>query len=384
MKKVLAAMLALIMTGCAFISDEQSARTELLFYGIFDNSDAYRDIIANYEKQNPSIKVSYRKLTQDEYFARLDNELSDDKLDVLMLPYHLVRSKTQSLASAKNFTRTELLNDFVVSGAKSCIWENLVWCVPANTDNLALFYNPNLVANPAKTWEDAMRIANQVFSKSKGLISGLAIGAFENITRAEEILALLLMQKGTKFFDAGFNNIIDQPVGTDRQGYPRYPAEEVKNFWNSNKTWNEARDYYASEFAKGRLAMAIGYSWLIERIKQDNPKANIAVAPIPYFVEYPKNNFSLSAGWVYAVNRNSNKQDEAWKFIRFLTEMENAARYAESTRTIPARKDLLLGMENSNLPESVFVRQAISAEALPEHNDWEGVFKWLRGWIDES
>lgn len=380
MKKWLVLILALGLVGCG---DEKKEEVEILWYGLFDDRVVYDEMIKEYEELTPGVKVVYRKLTEDEYWEQLDQGVGSGKVDVFMLPYQEVRKWVPDLAVSKNILKEGLESDFVFAGSETCLWNEEVICVPADAPTLALIYNPNLVEAKI-TWEEMMKEARRLHVASKEILGGVAFGTFENMTRGEEILALMMMQKGVKWFDENWNLAWDEKGGTDEKGFPRFLGKEVLGFWNGNETWDEGRGYYADEFATGKLGMMIGYPWMMKRIKQAEPDFEMEVAPIPFWAERPENDFSLGDGWVFGVSRVSENEEVAWDLIEFVTGPKNAARYAEGTQTVPARIDLLKRLEGQGGAWEVWIEQAKKARNLPQYHDWGEIWGKLREWVLEK
>jgi multiple sugar transport system substrate-binding protein len=73
------------------------------------------------------------------------------------------------------------------------------------------------------------------------------------------------------------------------------------------------------DFASGRRSMTMIYPWAVAQLKIDNPKVykDIEVVPLPQVD--PANPSGRWYGYYMAVNKASEHQREAWKFIQYVT-----------------------------------------------------------------
>ncbi len=379
MRKILAALAVCALSGCHRPAPE--GRVELLFYGTIDNSTAFSRQISQFEKEHKNVRIKYRKMNFDEYKNKVSEKSRAGLPDLFLLPNSAVRGHITTLAElpvAPDF----LQKNFAKASADACTWGTKVWCLPLNFDSLALIYNPNLVPTPPQTWEQALKIAQEIHQKSRRQIGGLAIGNFPNITSANDILLLLLLQAGAPLFDAENKFNLDQTYGTDARGYPLVPATIARDFLQKNHTWNAERDWFARELAHGRVAMIVGYKWLHDRILQENSAAQVATAPVPHFASRP--NFTLGAGWAVAVNRYSHHAKLATEFAEWLTAPARLITYFEATENLPAHQALLdqIAAQKSSL--QFWAQNAVDARAWPSFWDWPSAFTEIRAWLATS
>lgn len=104
-------------------------------------------------------------------------------------------------ADFQNFFYSTLQRDIVRNGA--------IFGIPIHMDTLALFVNNDILTSSGssvpQTWDDFSKLSRSLTVKDeKGIIktAGTAMGTFDNINHAPDIISLLLLQNG-----ADINNL---------------------------------------------------------------------------------------------------------------------------------------------------------------------------------
>ncbi|MCW1888546.1 MAG: sugar ABC transporter substrate-binding protein [Candidatus Moranbacteria bacterium] len=389
-KAFIAVFLLFSLSGCGFKdTNEDAYKVDLEVWGVFDDSDAYAEIFAEYQKINPFIgEIRYRKLQPENYQTELLNALAANKgPDIFMLRNAWVPGFADKIEPApENYSEKNYREAFVDVVAADFIGEDKkIYGAPLSVDSLGLYYNKDLfnaagIAKPPATWEelaaDAALLskldANGAFEQS-----GAALGTATNINRSTDILTAMMFQLGAEF--NGNQASISLSDEKNRKALEFYT--QFANIRSPQYSWNASQHYSIDAFYEGRLAMMINYSWQYATLKQKNAKLNIGVAPLPQFIGGKPSN--VSNYWGYAVtknkeyvpktsetvqlsedNRNKVRKHEAWELLRYMTyphpekkiTLENglskttkefpltidpALKYLEKTHKPAARRDLI-------------------------------------------
>ena len=122
--------------------------------------------------------------------------------------------------------------------------------------------------------------------------------------------------------------------------------------------------------------MAIGYFQDAKKIKNLNPNLSFDFASLPYFQNNPsKINYGRTVNLV--VLKNSQHPQEAWLFLKFLSQEEVSKKYFLLTKNPPSRLDWIQNYLND--PASgVFVRQILTSRDWYQFN-----FKTINQVFDE-
>lgn len=363
----------------------------LNFWGAFDDSDIYTGLITDFQKSHPQIQVVYKKFSYEDYERELLDSLNKNKgPDIFMihnsflwrykkflypLPENII-----SLNNIKNNYSPVIFKDFYDGSA--------LYSLPLYVSTLALFYNQDLfdrktIDSPPKTWDDFLKdtsISKKIDENGNILMAGSAMGTSKNINRAVDILYLLMLQSGTRFYNnQGYASFANDLINGSQTVNPAERALKFyTDFANPKKnvyTYNNNLDYSIDSFSKGNSAMMINYNWQIETIKRKNSSLNFRVASIPQ-IKDTKNPLTFSNYWSLAVNKASKYRDSSWEFIKFLEEPGNLKIYLQKTKNPTPRKDLI-SWQIQNMPElGIFASQILIAESLARYDDvaYEKIF----------
>jgi len=287
-------------------------------------------VIADFERQNPNITVTYSKQDPKEYIQRLltraQNGTGPDvfrfhntwltPLGSLLLPL------PNSVMTPSQFSKT-----FYPVATQDLVKNGALYGIPLEIDTLSLFTNNTLLqkANVSipTTWETFTTIAKGLTVKDangKIKISGAAIGTFDNITHAPDIFSLLLVQNGVD----------------PKQLTPASNASDALTFYTSfakgdGSIWDTTLEPSISGFAHGTVAMYFGYSYDVFSIKALSPSLSFTIAPVPHL---PGRDMTLASYWAEGVSAKSTHQKEAFLFMQFLAQKETAQKlFTEESKT---------------------------------------------------
>jgi multiple sugar transport system substrate-binding protein len=180
-------------------------------------------------------------------------------------------------------------------------------------DGLMMIVNEDLlkkagIATVPTNWDEMLAAASQMTVKGKNnelITAGIAAGTATNVAHFSDIFGLMLLLNG------GELSKLDTPeaIGT-LEAYRRF-AEEPNN------VWSETFSNSIVAFAQGKVGIIFAPTWEIHTIKATAPDLKLLVAPIPN--PPGGKQFSLASYWVEGVSKKSKHQEEAWKFLVYLS-----------------------------------------------------------------
>ena len=340
-------VILLVVVGIGLVSslfkqNNSNEKVTLTYWGLWEDSNVFQGILNDFHRQNPNITVVYTKEDPVKYTDRLLTRIQNgngpdifrlhntwiDPLQNLLLPLPADVIDTQNLQ--KNYFPV-ITKDIVRNGA--------VYGIPLQMDTLVMYTNKDIFdhagAKIPTTWEDFVVVTKGLTVKdASGKIktAGAAMGTYENITHAADIMSLLLLQNGAdlKKLD-GSQNAID-----------------ALNFYTSfsktdDRVWDSTLDDSLTSFARGNVGIYFGYSYDYFAIKAQNPQLHFEVHTVPHL---PGRDMSIASYWVEGVSSKSKHQKEALLFLKYLAQKDIMARlYSEEAKTrafgeIYPRKDL--------------------------------------------
>ena len=382
----------------------------LVYWRVFDDDDSMREVINSYRALHPNISVTYRKFRYEEYEEKLLNALAEDRgpdiysipntwvteyetkilpmPKTTTLPYQKVvgtikKETVIELATKPTMSLRTLQNDYIEQVYKDVVLDykedpksasvEKIFALPLYTDNLALFYNRDIlnasgIPESPRTWNEFLEQVKKITkidADGKILQSAAAIGTAYNIERASDILSLIMMQTGTILADsrgrATFaamprNSSLEIPPGETALGFYTDFASPYKDAY----TWNSTMPDSLEAFTTGRTAFFFGYSYHVEQIRNRAPKLNFAISKIPQAEGGDEVNFANY--WVETVSRKTKAPNEAWDFLQFLSKAENVEKYLSNTKK-PTALRALMSSQAEDLDLAVFISQALTSKS---------------------
>ncbi len=401
----------------------------LVYWRVFDDQDAFDEIITAYKAVHPNVSITYRKLRMEEYEQTLLNALAEDRgpdlfsipntwvreyqtkilpmPKTITLPYQVTtgtikKETTIQLQTASTLSLRALRTDFMDQVAKDVVLkyraaedqpaEDRIYGLPLYLDTLALFYNRDIlnasaIPEPPRSWtefqEDVKKIA-KIDKQGNVLQAGAAIGTANNVERASDILSLLMMQNGTIMADENGNATfaampagasLTNPPGEDALGFYTDFASPYKEVY----TWNDNMPNSLEAFSTGRAAFFFGYSYHIPQIRNLSPKLNFAISKMPQIEGNQEINFTNY--WVETVSTKTKNPNEAWDFLQFAAKAENAQKYLTKTKKPTALRSLVAS-QIEDLDLAVFASEVLTAKSWYQGMDAPAMEKIMNEMIE--
>ena len=290
----------------------------LTYWGLWEDDNLIKPIIAEYQKQHPNIIVNYEKKSSLNYRTRVQTQIREGvgpdvfRIHNSWLPMF---ESDLAVAPADIFTPSDYRNMFYPVAAESFVKGNQIYGAPMEIDGLALFYNEDMFSGiggkPPKNWQEFIDYATKMTVKDATGIktAGAALGTAGNVDHWSDILGLLLLQ---------------QP-GVDLGSVATPQVAEILRFYTGfvidpkKKTWDVNLPKSTDMFAAGRLGFYFAPSWRAHELRVTNPNLKFKVAPVP---QLSGKQSGWATFWGEVVSAKSKNLIEAWKFVKYLTSAE--------------------------------------------------------------
>ena len=284
-------------------------------------------ILADFERDNPDIKVDFMHIPQN-YFQKIHLLFASNTApDVIFvnnqyLPIYANAGVLEDL-SGYDFE----FDKFYEKSLKALSHEGKIYAVPRDVSNLVIYYNKDLfdkynVPYPKKDWtfdeflQTSQKLTHrpEVFGVSfedeplfyLPYLTSMGVDDFSDFNDEK-------MQKGLRFY-------------TDlRNKYHVAPKKE-----------ESASATMAQMFLQGRLGMHLSGRWLVPKYRQE-AKFDWDV------VEFPKGEKGSvvpldASGWALA--KSSKHKQESVRLIKYLSSKESSQKFTKSGLIVPARVDV--------------------------------------------
>lgn len=412
---IFCALSLLLTTGAGCFggsSTTATAKTTLEVWGVFDEDDAWEEVMKGYQALHPNVTVNYTKLRFEEYQDELVRAIAEGKGPDVMAVHNtwmgefvdllepmpeavtIAHIETQGTLRKENVLVTTsestmsmktLKQDFIPAVVSDVVWPyqateksdpvDMIYGLPMGVDTLGLFYNQDMlnaagIAQPPATWSDFQEavISLTKMSTSGTLTqSGVGMGTSANVERASDVLSVLMMQNGAKMTDDRGRIIFNErPEGTPRDVNPGLDAARFyTDFANPTKevyTWNAEQSSSLEAFVNGKAAMFLGYSYHLPIIRTLAPKLNVGVGALPQIsVAGDVRQTNFANYWIEGVSRDSKNSDYAWNFVLYATDADNVSPYLSEAGKPTALRSLITNQLNDE-DVGVFAEQLLTAQ----------------------
>lgn len=330
--------------------------------------------ISTLNKANEKLfNITYVTKSRETIEAELIDALAGGKgPDLVLLPHEALLHQEDKFELIPYTSYTEAtFNQNFVPGAQILKRSEGVLGLPVAVDPLVLYYNDSLLVQsnvvvPPKFWTE---IANPAFD---GLLkkvtrvdernnisqSLIALGVFDNVNHAKDILSLLIMQSG--------DPVVGGVPGNLRNGMGQASVAALNfftQFSNPAKeqyTWSSAMSNSGDAFGVGKVALYLGLASDLAKFNKINPHLNPRVVVVPQRDQSTAQTFGRFH--VLAITKASARKSAAVSAIGTLTNQVGSQFFSEALGLPPVRRDLLAaGSGDPN--QNVFYRSAILAKA---------------------
>lgn len=329
-----------VFTGC----NKVSKKTTIQFssWGSQSEVEILKPILAEFERENPDIKVDFVHIPQN-YFQKIHllfaSNMPPDVIFInnLNLPIYANAGMLEDIGQLDSSVMEQKI--FYEQALQALSYNGKLYAIPRDVSNLVVFYNKDIfnkynVDLPNKFWslDDLLILAAKLTIDTDGDgqtdIWGIS---FEEDPLF--YLPYLMSEGGGILSDDGKRIIIDTPQS--KKGLNFYA--DLKNKYNvAPKKSESASATMAQMFLQGKLAMQVSGRWLVPKYLSD-AKFNWGVINFPSGYEGSVVPLDAS-GW--AIAKSSKHKKESMRLIEFLSSKGSIERLSKSGLIVPARIDV--------------------------------------------
>lgn len=371
--------LIFFLAGCGTASDDT---IELEFWGMGREGEVVQEMIHDFEREHPNIRVKVQQLPWTSAHEKLLTAYAGDALP------DLCQLGNSWLPEFVALNALENLNAYVAQSAIvdtsdyfSGIWDTNVidggvYGIPWYVDTRLLFYRKDLVEKvgyetPPRTWaewEDAMR-------RIKAEVGEENYAVLLPTNEYEQQVVFALQQDGTMLRDDNqYGNFESEDF---RRAFQFY-VDMFRNGWSPTKANTEISNIW-QEFSKGYFSFFITGPWQIGEFKRripDSLQHTWMTAPMPG----PGGlGASTAGGSSLAMFESSEHKEAVWQLIEFLSTPERQVAFYELTGDLPARET---AWEDSVLAANAYVQafrtQLQHVKPTPKVPEWERIATRIR------
>ena len=271
------------------------------------------------------------------------------------------------------FLSESQFEDTFVEAARPYLGTNGVLGIPILVDPMVMYWNRDMLASagfakPPQYWDEFSDVAQRIVKKNDiGGIqkAAIALGEYENVDHAKDIVALLALQAGGKITQKDNSGRLVPSLSLRTAGSSSQSTESALRFYTEFAdpskvvySWNRSLPKSRAAFASGDVALYFGYASEATFITRSNPNLNFAAAPMPQARGSSKDT-TVARVYALAVTRTSKKPEAAMTVASLIGDTAIARSLSIAYGIPSARRDVLSEkIEDENV---VFERGALVA-----------------------
>lgn len=293
------------------LSKKTSGPTTITYWGLWEPASVMQTVIADYERDNPNVKIEYAMQSPKNYRSRLQSAIAGGTGPDIARIHNTWMPMLRKYLSPKPDSVAIDVSQYYPIVQKDFVSAGKLYAAPLEVDGLALYYNEDILkeakASPPTDWNALRKLAFDLTKRNvaTGIIerAGVAMGTTSNVDHWSDILGLLILQ------NSGNPGKPDAAAVQDALTF-------YTIFSTSDKSWDVAQPSSTYAFATGTVAMMLAPSWAAADIKAIAPDLHYKIAPAPTL---PNTETAWGTYWAEAVPVSSKNQAEAWKFLAYLS-----------------------------------------------------------------
>ena len=327
-------------------------------------SETNHDLIISYVQKDPttyqqSLVDAFARGTGPDLFFMSQDMVSKFEPFAYKVPFASYPQKT--------FT------DSFIDGSSVYLAPDGVIGFPIVVDPMVVYYNKDLFSNaglaqPPTYWDELFDLNSRLTkAKDDGTISQslIALGRFDNLKNAKDILATLLLQNGdaivnrtdagyTAVLDSGGSSLFTQPIAILSF------FTEFSDPSNGGYSWNSALPNSFDFFTSGHSAIYLGRASELFKIQSTNPNLSFDVAEMLQ-TRNTSANHTYGAIYALSVNKSSKNLSAAFGAAGLISAGDSAKNIALALSLPPASRSLLAVRPDTNPYMLTFFNSAIFA-----------------------
>ena len=333
---------AKLAVGLGMALGMTSVMAGTISYGLWDPNqvEATKTIIAEFEKQNPGIKVNIEQTPFKQYWVKAEAAATGGVApDVMWMNFVNIQlyAKNGMLEPLDPYlAKSKIkLGDFVQSSVKAFSFQGKQYGIPRDIDSVAVWYNKKLfdeagVKYPTNnwTWNDMIAAAKTIKGKSTGKMYPVFIDLLDG---GQESYYNIIPGNGGYIISADKKKLgIDEPASIDA----------LKKIQSAMKdglipTAQELSAIKGDElFQSGKVAMFWGGAWWAKPLSENTLiNKQIGIVEMPAM----KKKMAVAHSLANVVSANSKNKADAWKLVEFMGGDWAQSVLAKTRTVIPAR-----------------------------------------------
>jgi len=329
----------LIFTSCTGQDNSGKKTIKFVWFGSEQETRIIREIVSDFEKQNPDIKVVIQMVEWLRFNEKLMTMLIGQRApDISRLSVQWCKryAELEAFADISNMIPREELEDFVESRLASCKNGNQLFGLPHSSIGLMLFYNIDAVEKAqvkvpetpldAWSWKELDENCRKVVK-----VSGIKYG-WSTFRGWFPFIIFFYQNEGRVFDDTYTRSTYSRKENVEALSWF---VEQHRTGTAPISSWTGGESG-AELFMRGFCAFHITGNWSLTTFTQKKTEFKWGVTFLP-----KNKRRATNVGGENIVIFNTPKKELAVKLLQFLASKEQIAKFSREALFIPTRKSLL-------------------------------------------
>lgn len=297
------------------------------------SQDAFNQIIAKFNEQNPNIKIELQSMSADQLKTTLRARVASNEMPDLVT--WMKEIEPQYLVDLKDEPFLDNLNSDSVDAANA-IYSDAVYAMPIDNGYIGFYYNKTVLS------ENGIEMPTTLSEMKAALEKLKAAGVTPFATGSKDLsvayMPLIALFSQTVFGqnpnwgeerDAG-----NVSIATDENWKLAFDLHKdyVYGYSDVKNSFNLGYDDANTMIAQGNAAFYGNGSWALEPIRQVAPDAEIGLMPFPISEDPADSKLLVFPDTALAITTGSKHVEEAKKFLDFMTSAEAGEIWSEKAR----------------------------------------------------
>lgn len=375
----LIALLLLITISQLGCRSSPSTETVIVFWAMGAEGENVQKLIPEFERRNPGIRVKVQSIPWTAAHEKLltayaGNSTPDvSQLGNTWIPEFTLLNAIEDLNPWVEKSSIVKKENYFEGIWETNVIDDIPYGIPWYVDTRVMFYRKDILKkagyeNPPTTWDEWLDVSMKI----------------KQLSRGEEKYAVLLpTNEWVPFIVTGLQN--GSTLLKDDNRYGNFSGKEFK------KAFEFIMQFYRKKLApvgitqvtniyqgmaEGYFAMYITGPWNIGEFQKRMPPAlqdKWMTAPLPG-PDMNTPGVSLAGGASLVIFRNSTKKEQAWKFIEYLSAVQQQLEFYKVTGNLPAVEEAWNDtLFRNNVYVKAFYEQFKHVVPTPKIPEWEQI-----------
>ncbi|EDL66555.1 extracellular solute-binding protein [Bacillus sp. SG-1] len=345
MKKWLAVVMVCLlvfgMSACSS-SNEKTSGEGVTLNALFMKQAGYseedvKNITKEFEDKNPGIKVNPTFVPYESLEQKIQTSAKSGGYDVVIVdaPWTAKFAQAGFVKDVSDKISDDVKSEVFQGALDSVSYDGKNYGMPWLNDTKYLFYNKEMLKkagfeNPPETWEELMEQAKVI--KDKGIVEYPIVWSWSQAEALVcDVTALVGSFGGSLVDDNGKPTV----TSSENEKAVNFMVDSLSDGISNPESTQYLEEDVRGVFSSGKAAFALNWTYMFNMAndeKESSIAGQVGISPVPGANQ--STGKSVNGGMGLSVTSGSKHDEEAWKYIEYLSSKEVQKNYAKNALPI--------------------------------------------------